>query len=143
MKFYDETKPFSQQLKKAREFAFLTQAAMSRELNIPKITIEQWETDKRTPSAWAAELVLEKLDSLRKVEKQTKMKVKKLYNVPNYSQTHLVVETTDGKFYSFNHTPFRKITEDDLSPLHGFIPKGNHDQEAPDFMYCIYGLEKV
>ena len=68
MKFYDETKPFSQQLKKAREFAFLTQAAMSRELNIPKITIEQWETDKRTPPAWVAELLLEKLNSLKNKE---------------------------------------------------------------------------
>ena len=69
------------------------------------------------------------------------MKIKKLYNPPS-APMHLVIETVEGKFFKFFITPFRKITEKDLSPLPGFVPKGNNSTEAFGYMYKLYGLEK-
>lgn len=63
---YDKTKPFSEQLKKSLEEAHLSQAAMARELNIPIKTIEAWTADTRVPPAWAAELLLERLNEMKK-----------------------------------------------------------------------------
>ena len=65
VEYYDDTKPFSEQLKAARKAVGLTQLSLSQKLNIPKITIVQWETNQRTPSAWAAELLLKELDKLK------------------------------------------------------------------------------
>ena len=55
-------------IKEARKAAGLTQAGMSLELGIPKRTIEDWETEKRTPPMWVENLVIEKLQSLNKSE---------------------------------------------------------------------------
>lgn len=38
------------------------------------------------------------------------MKIKKMYN-PESLPDFYVIETLDGKFFRFNVTPFRKITE--------------------------------
>lgn len=65
MKYYDETKPFSQQLKTALYEADLSQAALSRILKISLKNIEAWIAGTRVPPAWAAELLLEKLDKLK------------------------------------------------------------------------------
>ena len=70
------------------------------------------------------------------------MKVRKLYNPPS-APMHLVIETVGGEFFKFNITPFRKITEKDLSPLPAFVPIGNNGTEAYAYMYRFYGLEKV
>lgn len=48
-------------IKKARIEAELTQQQMSDLLGIPKRTIENWETGKRTPSAWVERLVIAEL----------------------------------------------------------------------------------
>ena len=61
MKFYDRNKPFSDQLKEARKKIGYSQRALSKELELPIRTIENWETSQRTPPAWTAELILEKL----------------------------------------------------------------------------------
>lgn len=52
------------EIQKARKDAGLTQQEMSDLLLIPKRTIENWESDKRTPPIWAEKLVVEKLKSL-------------------------------------------------------------------------------
>ena len=64
MKFYDRNKPFSDQLKEARKKIGYSQRALSKELELPIRTIENWETSQRTPPAWTAELILEKLYKL-------------------------------------------------------------------------------
>ena len=69
------------------------------------------------------------------------MKIKKLYN-PVSSPLHLVVETTEGEFFKFIATPYRKITEKDLTPLPGFRALGNNGKEAEEYLYRFYGLEK-
>lgn len=51
-------------IKEARKAAGLSQAAMSEALGIPKRTIEDWETGRRTPAEWAERLVIEKLLSM-------------------------------------------------------------------------------
>lgn len=53
-------------IKEARKNAGITQAEMSIMLGIPKRTIEDWETEKRTPPQWVSNLVIEKLNSLNK-----------------------------------------------------------------------------
>lgn len=53
-------------IKEARQKAGLTQAQMSTVLGIPKRTIEDWETEKIKPRAWAESLVVEKLENLNK-----------------------------------------------------------------------------
>lgn len=55
-------------IKEARKAAGLTQAGMSLALGIPKRTIEDWETEKRTPPMWVENLVIEKLQNLNKSE---------------------------------------------------------------------------
>ena len=70
------------------------------------------------------------------------MKVKKLYASLN-TPSHFTVEMPDGRFCKFIITPFRKITEKDLSPLPGFFPKGNNGKEAKSYFYKFYGLEKI
>lgn len=46
------------------------------------------------------------------------------------------------KVCKFARSPFREITETDLSPLPGYIAKGNNAEEAPEYLYRVYGFEK-
>ena len=48
----------------ARKAARLTQKQMSEQLNIPKRTIEDWDSGKRRPPSWVEALLLEKLQSM-------------------------------------------------------------------------------
>lgn len=48
-------------IKDARLNAGLTQAKMSEVFEIPKRTIENWETGKRTPPAYVEKLVIREL----------------------------------------------------------------------------------
>lgn len=70
------------------------------------------------------------------------MKVKKLYASLN-TPSHFTVEMPDGKFYKFVCTRTFSISEKDLSPLPGFVPRGNNGKEAEPYLYKLYGLEKV
>ena len=51
-------------IKAARKAAGLTQKAMSEKLNIPRRTIEDWDSGKSYPPAWVEALLLEKLQSM-------------------------------------------------------------------------------
>lgn len=51
-------------IKKARKKAGLTQAKMSDLLEIPKRTIEDWETGKRNPPAYVEKLIIRELERI-------------------------------------------------------------------------------
>ncbi len=51
-------------IKEARLNAGLTQARMSELLEIPKRTIGDWETGKRTPPAYVEKLVIRELERI-------------------------------------------------------------------------------
>lgn len=68
------------------------------------------------------------------------MKIKKLFKESmGYS---MVVEREDGSFSKFLMTPARKIAENDLTPLPYYRPVGRAAEEAPKYMYTMYGLTK-
>lgn len=69
------------------------------------------------------------------------MIVEKLYKSQKYPY-HMVLEKEKEKFFKFSAAPFRKITEQDLSPLPYFRPVGRDGEKAPGYMYRAYGLEK-
>ena len=48
-------------IKEARQAAGLTQQGVTDTLGIPRRTLQDWETGKRTPPGWAEALVVEKL----------------------------------------------------------------------------------
>lgn len=51
-------------IREARLKAGLTQQNMSELLEIPKRTIEDWESGRRNPAKWAEKLIVEKLNQL-------------------------------------------------------------------------------
>ena len=51
-------------IREARQAAGLSQQGVTDALGIPKRTLQDWETGKRTPPGWAAALVIEKLEKL-------------------------------------------------------------------------------
>lgn len=53
-------------LKEARIAAGLTQAKMAELFEIPRRTLESWDMGERTPPAYVAKLIIEKLESMRK-----------------------------------------------------------------------------
>lgn len=53
-------------IKQARLAAGLTQKSMSELFQIPRRTLEDWETGKRNPPEWAEILIVEKLKALAK-----------------------------------------------------------------------------
>lgn len=56
----------SARIKEARQSVGLTQKRMSELLLIPLRTIENWESGKRNPPLWAENLIVEKLQMMRK-----------------------------------------------------------------------------
>ena len=53
-------------IKEARLIAGLTQKQVSDLLDIPLRTIENWESECRTPAAYVEKLIVEKLLSMKK-----------------------------------------------------------------------------
>lgn len=53
-------------IKEARKKAGLTQAEMSKIFEIPRRTLEDWESQKRKPAPWAEKLIIEKLEWIAK-----------------------------------------------------------------------------
>jgi len=51
-------------IKEARLAASLTQAAMSEKMDIPKRTIQNWETDVNKCPAWAEKLIIAELERM-------------------------------------------------------------------------------
>ena len=59
---------FSEEFKRERVRLDLSQQAMSDELNIPKRTIENWESGVNAPPEWVQRLVLAELKSMKRSE---------------------------------------------------------------------------
>lgn len=57
-------------IKEARQAAGLSQQGVTDTLGIPRRTLQDWETGKRTPPGWAEALVVEKLERIAQ-ESQT------------------------------------------------------------------------
>ena len=53
-------------IRKARKAAGLTQAGLSKYLNIPLSTIERWESGKSAPTPWSEKLIIDKLEQYMK-----------------------------------------------------------------------------
>ena len=51
-------------IKEARQAAGLSQQGVTDTLGIPKRTLQDWESGKRTPPGWAEALVVEKLERI-------------------------------------------------------------------------------
>ena len=49
-------------IKEARQAAGLSQQGVTDTLGIPRRTLQDWESGKRTPPGWAEALVVEKLE---------------------------------------------------------------------------------
>lgn len=69
------------------------------------------------------------------------MKVRKLFKSSSYP-AHMIAETVDGNFVKFLATPFRQVQEKELFPLPYYQAKGKNVEEAPEYIYKSYGLEK-
>lgn len=53
-------------IRDARKAAGLSQQGVTDALGIPRRTLQDWESGKRTPPGWAAALVVEKLEQIAK-----------------------------------------------------------------------------
>ena len=53
---------FAERLKTTRSNARLTQAELSKRMEIPQRTIEDWEAGKRTPPQYVQKLILQALE---------------------------------------------------------------------------------
>lgn len=51
-------------IKEARQAAGLSQQGVTDTLGIPRRTLQDWESGKRTPPGWAEALVVEKLEKI-------------------------------------------------------------------------------
>lgn len=69
------------------------------------------------------------------------MKIKKLFQ-SDILFYYMVLETTDGQYKKFFISPFRKLSEEDLTPIPHWHPSGVNGIEADPYMYKFYGLEK-
>lgn len=57
-------------IREARQAAGLSQQGVTDTLGIPKRTLQDWESGKRTPPGWAAALVIEKLGKIAQANKK-------------------------------------------------------------------------
>ena len=57
-------------IREARKAAGLSQQGVTEALGIPKRTLQDWESGKRTPPGWAEALVVEKLEKLAQDNKK-------------------------------------------------------------------------
>ena len=59
-------KEFTEQFKVARKAAGLTQQGVEDQMQIPRRTVQDWESGRMTPPPYVQKLVLEKLESMKK-----------------------------------------------------------------------------
>ena len=57
-------------IRDARKAAGLSQQGVTDTLGIPRRTLQDWESGKRTPPGWAEALVIEKLEKLAQDNKK-------------------------------------------------------------------------
>lgn len=72
------------------------------------------------------------------------MKIKSLIIAAPYPFP-LIVEKADGSIAMFDAKPAREIKEQDLHPLKAFFinQEAAQELEAPEYMYALYGLQKI
>lgn len=59
-------------IKEARQAAGLSQQGVTDILGIPRRTLQDWESGKRTPPGWAETLVVEKLERIAQDNQATR-----------------------------------------------------------------------
>ena len=69
------------------------------------------------------------------------MVVEKLFLSQNFP-SHMVVETEKGVYGKFLATPARKVREEDITSLPAYVANVNNAEEAPDYLYRMYGMER-
>lgn len=69
------------------------------------------------------------------------MKVKRLLQAQSLPY-HMVAELIDGRFAKFSIVPAREITDKELTILPYYRAVGRAAEEAPEYMYQMYGLTK-
>ena len=58
-------------IRDARKAAGLSQQGVTDALGIPRRTLQDWESGKRTPPGWAEALVVEKLEKIAQANKKS------------------------------------------------------------------------
>ena len=69
------------------------------------------------------------------------MKIKNLWSIKAFP-LHYILEKENGELHMFYSTPFREVTEKDLTPYKGYHPSLIPGGVAPDYMLNPYGLTK-
>lgn len=67
------------------------------------------------------------------------MTVNGVWNVEALPNNY-IVELTDGTLKMFNVTPFREISDADLTPHKGWHPRKMKGRPMPEYLYRFYGL---
>lgn len=137
MEYYDETKPFSDQLKAARKAAGLSQAAMARAMNVSRRNIEDWEAGKSSPPQWSAELLLKELN-LRRVKMnkdELQIKLKEKYGIANEAAKKIDVFVVCRGEWVYNS---KFLTDEELDRISWIVAdlneiKGYHVTEIEYF----------
>lgn len=95
-------------LRKARKENNMSQQKLSDWLNIPKINIEQWETQKRAISPWLENLLVEKIQKKmeeKKMNKELRKKIDENYDGGFWEKVTGILHNNDTPFciYKFEH----------------------------------------
>ena len=69
------------------------------------------------------------------------MTVQKMFRFSGYASHH-AIRDINGEYYIFYDTPARHITAADLKPAPYYRECGRLAEEAPGYMYRMYGLQK-
>lgn len=128
-----------EEIRKWRKNAKLSQAGMSKKMDIPKRTIEEWEAGRRTPPAYVERLVIKELmeitektieDKLRK--EMAKMPSDENGNRPVGSWAIIEVLSDGGEFIELFETMKEAIDEFNGEGYIGYIPcnQTEHGKEA-------------
>lgn len=119
-------------IREARKATNMTQADMCNHFNIPRRTLEDWETGKRTPAPWAEKLLLERLEAMLH-----KSILHRFVDMADEAvRTHLLPKDWNifaGQYPSFDHDEYYKMMHDEMEKL-GVI---NADYDA-----CPVDLDK-
>ena len=69
------------------------------------------------------------------------MKISKLFYSRNF-YNNMVLKTLEGEYRTFTIAPFRTITDSDLHPIEAYPENGDYAEEAPEYLYHLYGFER-
>lgn len=102
-------------IKEARQAAGLTQKEMSVRFEIPKRTIENWETGERKPPAYVQKLIIEKLESMIEDEDEDEDEYSEEY-LKEYEELYNEFYTPEFKQKCFDSVKekFPNVSDDEL-----------------------------